>query len=380
MDRVKIGETSRVGGRSGEHEGSYVSVTMRDVALLAGVSIKTVSNVVNDRPHVRPTTRTRVKDAISELGYRPNFSARGLRSGRTGVIGLAVPELRLNYFAELADEVITAAASRGLSVIVSQLGRDREREVSILSNGLPQTDGLLFSPERLGPEDRGLLNRVGYPMVLLGERIYGGPTDHVSIHNSTAARAAVEHLIAQGRRRVAVIGAHPDGREGRTRPSNLRIEGYREALAAAGLPHDPRLERTAAPWHPRNGAEATRDLLASGLEFDAVFALNDTLALGVLRALGEAGRHVPHDVAVIGFDNVDHLRFTVPSLSSVDPGREEIAETAVAMLVERIEWGTRRPRPPRLHKADFRVVARESTVSAETARYEPPVSAEAARR
>jgi DNA-binding LacI/PurR family transcriptional regulator len=332
-----------------------------------------VSNVVNGHPNVHPVTRARVQQAIIDLGYRPNLSARGLRSGRTGVIGLAVPELRLAYFAELADAVIAAAAKRNLSVIVGQGGGDRNREVEILAGGLRQTDGLLFSPERLGTEDRGLLDKVDFPLVMLGERIFGGPTDHVTMHNVSASRAAVEHLIALGRRRIAVVGAHPDNRTGQLRASDLRVHGYRDALIAADLPHDRRLEAAAAPWHPQNGADATRQLLGSGLDFDAVFALNDDLALGVLRALGESGRVVPDDVAVIGFDNITNGRFTVPSLSSIDPGRDEIAETAVGMLVERIE-GSATWRPPRLYQAGFRVVVRESTGGATLGETEIPSS------
>lgn len=334
---------------------------MHHVALRAGVSNKTVSNVVNDHPHVSPETRERVQKAIAELGYRPNLSARGLRSGRTGVIGLAVPQLRQPYFAELADAVISAAERRGMGVIVGQAGTDKDHETSVLINGLRQTDGLLFSPEYLGTEDRGLLDDVTYPLVLLGERIFGGPVDHVTMHNVEGARAAVEHLVSLGRRRIAVVGAHPDRREGQMRPSDLRVRGYREALAVAGLPEDRRLEVAVAPWHPVNGVEATRELIASGVEFDAVLALNDSLAIGVLRALAEAGRRVPDDVALVGFDNIAEGRFTTPSLSTVDPGREEIAETAVAMLLERIEEGDRTLRPPRLHKAAFRILAREST-------------------
>ncbi|SFJ68626.1 transcriptional regulator, LacI family [Cellulomonas sp. KH9] len=334
---------------------------MQDVARRAGVSNKTVSNVVNDHPHVRPETRARVQRVIAELGYRPNLSARGLRSGRTGVIGLAVPQLRQPYFAELADAVIAAAERRGLGVIVGQAGADRDHETAVLTNGLRQTDGMLFSPEHLGTEDRHLLDDVTYPLVLLGERIFGGPDDHVTMHNVEGARAAVEHLIGLGRRRIAVLGAHPDRRSGQMRPSDLRVRGYREALAVAGLPEDPRLECAVAPWLPQNGVDATRELLASGVEFDAVFALNDSLAIGALRALARAGRRVPDDVAVIGFDNIGDGRFSTPSLSSVDPGREEIAETAVAMLVERIEAGPQDVRPPRLHKAAFHIVAREST-------------------
>src|SRR5919112_2232507 len=341
--------------------GATMSVTMRDVALVAGVSPKTVSNVVNGHPNVHPITRARVQQAIIDLGYRPNLSARGLRSGRTGVIGLAVPELRLAYFAELADAVIAAAAKRNLSVIVGQAGGDRNREVEILAGGLRQTDGLLFSPERLGTEDRGLLDKVDFPLVMPGERIFGGPTDHVTMHNVSASRAAVEHLTALGRRRIAIVGAHPDNRTNQLRASDLRVHGYREALIAADLPHDPGLERAAAPWHPQNGADATRQLIESGLDFDAVFALNDDLALGVLRALGESGRLVPDDVAVIGFDYITNGRFPVPSLSSIDPGRDEIAETAVSMLVERIEGSTPAGQP-RIHKAEFHILARESTV------------------
>lgn len=338
-----------------------MSPTMHDVARVAGVSIKTVSNVINDFPHVRPATRMRVLSAIEELGYRPNLSARGLRSGRTGVIGLAVPELRQNYFAELADAVIRAAEKHDLGVLVEQTGGDRNREIAAVTGAgrLRQTDGLLFSPERLGQHDRHLLS-ASFPFVMLGERIFGGPTDHVTMHNVSSAQAAVEHLLQIGRRRIALIGAHPDQREA-VRSADLRVRGYKAALEAAGIPVDPQLIRAVAPWHRENGAEAMRDLIASGVPFDGLFALNDTLALGALRALGDAHRHVPDDVAVIGFDDIDESRFSIPSLSSVDPGRDEIAETAVELLVERIKEKDGERLPPRIIKPEFRIVAREST-------------------
>src|SRR5690349_17257134 len=133
--------------------------TLHDVARVAGVSIKTVSNVVNDYPHVRATTRERVLSAIAELDYRPNLSARGLRSGKTGVIGLAIPELRQNYFAELADTIIRMAARHGVDVVIDQTSATREGELAVLSGErLRLTDGVLFSPERLGQEDIALLN------------------------------------------------------------------------------------------------------------------------------------------------------------------------------------------------------------------------------
>lgn len=336
------------------------SPTMHDVARLAGVSIKTVSNVVNNYIHVKEETRARVLAAVEQLGYQPNLSARGLRSGRTGVIGLAIPELRQNYFAELADAVIRAAEQHGVGVVVEQSGESYARELEILSgHRVRLTDGLLFSPSRLLQEDSHRL-AVDYPLVLLGERIFDGPTDHVTMHNVGASRAAVEHLIAIGRRRIAIVGAEPDGEE-LIRSSNLRLRGYRSALENAGLPLDPALVRIGVPWHRESGAEATRQLLADGVEVDAIFALNDSLALGALRALGEAGVKVPDDIAVIGFDNIDEARFSVPSLSSVDPGREMIAKTAVDYLIERINARGGDPIPPRQFRPDFQIIEREST-------------------
>jgi DNA-binding LacI/PurR family transcriptional regulator len=348
--------------------------TLHDVALVAGVSIKTVSNVVNDYPHVRPATRERVLAAIAQLDYRPNLSARGLRSGKTGVIGLAIPELRQNYFAELADAIIRAAAVHNVGVVIDQTSATREGELAALSGErLRLTDGILFSPERLGQDDVELLN-VPFPLVLLGERIFGGPTDHVTMQNVESARAATEHLLGIGRRRIAVIGAHPLKQDD-IRSANLRVRGYREALEAAGMPYDETLVRVAAPWHRENGAAAMRLLLEEGVEFDALFTLNDTLGLGALRALGEAGVKVPDDVAVIGFDNIDEARFSVPSMSSVDPGRHQIAQMAVDLLLERIrEKGD--PVPPRQVFADYRIVGRESTGFTEPVESDVAVSIE----
>ncbi|MFT4136325.1 LacI family DNA-binding transcriptional regulator [Microbacterium sp.] len=332
-----------------------MAVTLHDVARVAGVSIKTVSNVINDYPHIRPATRERVESAIAELGYTPNLTARNLRSGRTGAIALALPDLGLAYFAELAAAVIAAAEASGVSVLVEQTGADPARERELLrSPRLKLTDGLIFSPLGMGQEDVAALD-VPYPVVLLGERIFDGPTDHVTMRNVEAARAATEFLIASGRRRVAVVGAH----EGEVIGSAaLRLQGYREALEAAGIAYDEDLIGYTTFWHRANGALSMRELLAGGVEFDAVFGLNDTLALGAMRALQESGRHVPDDVAVVGFDGLDEAEYSIPSLTTVDPGRDWIARTAVTALLERISGDF--AGAPRLLLADFRVLERES--------------------
>ena len=334
------------------------SVTMRDVARRAGVSIKTVSNVVNGYPYIRDATRARVLEAIDELGYQMNLTARSLRASRTGIIALAVPEVSLPYFAELSEAVIRIAHENDLTVMVEQTGGKRERELTVLSSARGHlVDGVIFSPLALGPEDADSL-RVPFPMVLLGERIFHGPVDHVTMENVVAARAAVEHLIATGRRRVAIIGTHAGEVVG---TAALRHEGYLQALRAAGLKVSPRLAADASPWHRSTGAEAMVRLLNSGARFDAVFGLNDTLALGALRVLLRHGVRVPDDVAVIGFDDIEESRYCTPTLSTIDPGREQIARTAVEVLVERM-GGAAAGSDHREVFAHFTLEARESTL------------------
>lgn len=333
-----------------------MAVTMREVAERAGVSVKTVSNVLSGHPHVRPATSARVLAAVDELGYRLNVAARSLRSGRTRMLMLAVPELSLPYFAELADAVITAARGHGYTVLVNCTDARREAELEVLSGRhLQQVDGVLFSPLALGPGDAGQLD-VPFPMVLLGERILHGPVDHVTMANVDAARAATEHLLQRGRRSIACVGTVPGQGLG---SAALRTQGYLEALAAAGIETKDQLLVDVGPWHRAEGASAVHRLVDAGVTFDAIFALNDALAVGALFALRRRGLRVPDDVAVIGFDNVDEVRYGTPTLSTVDPGRDEIARAAVNLLVRRLEG--QEGAAPVEQTAGFRIVAREST-------------------
>ncbi|WP_103063802.1 LacI family DNA-binding transcriptional regulator [Actinomyces qiguomingii] len=337
-----------------------MAVTMHDVARLAGVSVKTVSNVVNDYPHVREATRAKVLDAIDKLGYKVNQSARNLRRGSTGLLCLAVPELKLAYFAELADAVIAAAERYGRTVLIEQTNSDRERELRVLHNSRQHLfDGLLFSPLELGQDDIAQFH-VDYPLVLLGERVFGAPADHVTMANTEAAAVATEHLLNLGRRRIALIGAHAGEVVG---SAALREAGYRQAHTQAAVEVDQRLIREVGLWHRASGAEATRRLIAEQLPFDAVFALNDAMAIGVLHELLSAGIRVPDQVAVIGFDDVEDAQYTQPSLSSIDPGLEWIARRAVDLLVERVgeHRAGQTPAPYRHEVAPFQLVGRQST-------------------
>ena len=337
--------------------------TMADVARHAGVSVKTVSNVLSGYPHVRDSTRERVLAAVDELGYEINVTARIFRSGRSGVIGLAVPELGQPYFGELADEVLTAARRHGLQVLIEPTGFTREGELAALRvprRGL--VDGLIFSPAVLDQDDAHLLEGLGYPLVLLGEQIFSPSVDHVTMRNIDGARAATDLLLDLGRRRIAAIGMLHAETAG---SASLRYGGYRQALEARGIEVDTRLLGWADDgWHRANGARAMADVLDSGVPVDGVVAFNDALAIGAMFELQVRGLSIPQDVGVVGFDDIEDSRYSVPALTTVDPGRREIADVAVDILRRRLGSGTdpgAQQASPVLYLAGMRVVERDST-------------------
>lgn len=338
-------------------EGAAMSVTIRDVARVSGFSIKTVSNVINGHPQLRAETRKRVQDAIDELGYRPNLSARNLRSGRTGVIGLIIPDLTTAYFAELADAVMRAAASKGIAVLIEPIGSGRENELAALrGQHRHMVDGVIYSSLTLGSGDAELLKAVDTPLVVLGDTSFKGQVDRITMANTAGAKAATAHLLAVGRRRILALGAH----EGDIVASaELRLTGYRAALEDAGVPFDEQLVCYADSWHRRGGAAAMARLLAGGLNFDAVFAFNDTLALGAMRVLQEAGVRIPQDVAIVGFDDLDETRYSLPALSTVNPRRDQIAQAALDTLLRRIDGGA--DLEAREIETDFSLEVRESS-------------------
>ncbi|WP_078890074.1 LacI family DNA-binding transcriptional regulator [Streptomyces maremycinicus] len=329
--------------------------TIQDVAKAAGVSPMTVSNVINDHPNVRPSTREKVMEAMVRLDYRVNVAARNLRKGRTGVIGLAVPEVNSAYYGLLAATIITAAERRGLRVSVEQTA-SRENELDALSLSRNRLyDGLILSAAGLEQADAERL-RVDHPVVILGDRIFGGPVDHVAMPNFDASREATRHLIERGCCRIAILCGAADEVD----TSSLRLTGYRQALQDAGLPSDPALIQQVDRLGMREGAERAREMAESGLDFDGVFCVTDSLAMGVLRGLADVGTRVPDQVKVIGFDNVMESEFLIPSLSTVDPDHDGMAERAVDLLIRRIE----QTEPPTGHQdvvGDFSLVIREST-------------------
>ncbi|MEV0614481.1 LacI family DNA-binding transcriptional regulator [Nonomuraea sp. NPDC050404] len=329
-------------------------VTMTDVARLAGVSKMTVSNVVNNRPGVSEPVRRRVLEAIRQSGYRVNVSARTLKSGRTGVIGLAVPDIDSPYFGHLAVHVIDEARRRGFHVVVEQTGAAAAGEAGAIAHSRTlHFDGLILSAVELdrleGPAD------ADYPIVMLGEQDFGGRFDHVAMPNEDGTAAAVAHLADRGCRRIAIVtGGALEGVNVVTR----RYRGYRAALAERGLDLDPPLLFVLDGMSMEAGRAVAHRLADSGQEIDGVVAVTDTVALGILRGLADRGLRVPDDVRLVGFDDIPEAAYAVPSLSTVAPDHRWMAAKAVELVVERV---LAPQRPTGQYVAPFRLMIREST-------------------
>lgn len=334
-------------------------VTQGDVAALAGVARRTVSNVVNGFPYVSDNVRARVQAAIDQLGYKPNRAAQYLRTGRSGILGLILPELDVGYFAEIARLLVEEAERRGYTVLIAQTLGLADREVEVLDQfANQQPDGLIFSPISIDADT--LADRIrDTPLVLLGEHLAETPRDHVAIDNVAATQAVMQHLIDTGRRAIAFIG-HA-GRPGALNMADLRLRGYTEALEANGLTADRRLIRAVDGYHRVQGYDAQRELLETGVSFDAVCCATDLLAIGAMRALADGSIAIPDDVAVVGFDDLDEGRFAVPRLTTVAPNKASIARAAIDLVITRIN-GVADPEH-HLGKDDYSVEIRESSLA-----------------
>ncbi|MBG6053844.1 DNA-binding LacI/PurR family transcriptional regulator [Salinibacterium sp. CAN_S4] len=331
-------------------------VRLQDVAERAGVSMKTVSNVVHHHPHVSASMRERVQRAIDELGYRPNALGRQLATGRTGLLALAFADVRLPYFSELANLVsrIAETTGTGYRLLLEETEGTLEGERAVLSTseaGL--VDGMLFQPAQISA--REIAERHGdLPIVLLGEGSAPLTMDKVMIDNVAAAAAATRHIAALGRKRIAFLGHEA---QALSSTSRLRILGYQEGLEQSGLVAEPAMLIASDAVSPTASARSLGAALDSGLRIDGLVCRDDLAAMGALRALHERGISIPDDVAVVGWDNIAFTETTFPSLTTVAPNLDQLARVALDMLVERIAGfdGLGRHRV-----VDFELVVRES--------------------
>jgi DNA-binding LacI/PurR family transcriptional regulator len=303
--------------------------TVRDVAARAGVSPKTVSNVLNGTFRVSPDTRQRVEEAMHALDYVPNLSARGLRNGRTGMIAVALPDLRMSYSAEMCTCFVEAAAQRGLHVQLEQTGESKEREAELMSRARAQlVDGLILNPVLL--ETTAVQRGVALPPVVLIGEVDQPIVDHVWIDNVAAIREITELLIEEGHRRIAIFGAGPMA------TAQLRLKGYWQALEAAGIPAEESLEIGCRIWNSPGAADSFGKYLDQHPVPDAVVCMTDSLAMGVISALHARGLSVPEDVSVVGYDNITDSATTIPPLTTIDFDKQLFAETAIQVLTDRI--------------------------------------------
>ncbi|MCF2572883.1 LacI family DNA-binding transcriptional regulator [Brevibacterium sp. UCMA 11754] len=344
--------------------------SIKDVAALAGVSWRTVSNVIHGHRYLRPETKAKVEDAIAELGYKPQTAARQLRTGRSNLITLAIPYIDHPYFASLAHAVVEAAKSYDYTVLIDETRGLAEKEVQVARGyQSSHSDGIIFSPLTL-PVDSILAARDKTPLVLLGEHTLDPRIDHVTADNVESTREATEHLISLGHRRIAFLGYLTEGTLG---TGDLRLKGYRRALAAAEIDEDPDLIIGAATQTTvSEPASAESDysreegyaraqqilLLRETSEIDAVVCANDLLAIGLLRAFREAGVNVPGEVAVTGWDNTPEGGFSAPTLTTVAPDMDAIARFAIEAVHRRILGSSDAPIG---RVAPHRLVIREST-------------------
>ena len=313
--------------------------TLEEVAARAGVGRGTVSRVVNGSPQVSERTRIRVMRAVDELGYVPNMAARALVTKRTGAIALVISEPEERIF----GEPFFAGVVRGITTVVGEASRQlvlalvqTREQVDRLDTYLTRqhVDGVLVLSAHDADTLPSRLQGRGLPVVLCGRPGRGGAMSYVDVDNTGGARDAVSHLVANGHRRVALIAGPQDMIAGRD-----RLDGYRLALTEAGRQVEDSLVEV-GDFSEASGAAAMRALLDRCPDIDAVFAASDPMALGALRALREAGRKVPDDVALVGFDDGPLAAVSDPPLTTVHQPMERLGREMATMLLAQISNGS----------------------------------------
>jgi DNA-binding LacI/PurR family transcriptional regulator len=315
---------------------TYPRATIADVAKRAGVSTATVSRVINQTTSVSSDTVAQVRAAIAELNYRPHSAARVLASRRTNTIGLLFSDISDDFFSPLLRGIEAMARKERYGLLIySTQGREVGEENIAHPLGEHNTDGMLVFVNTLPEAELVHFHQIGFPVVLIHRSAPQGlDVPYVTIENKRGARMLIDHLIEEHNyRRIAFL----TGQEGHE-DSLWREMGYRESLAAHGIPFDPSL--VAVGGFSRTIAkDAIGRWLEDGVEFDAVMAGDDEAAIGVLTALNRVGKRVPEDVAVVGFDDVYVSRFLNPPLTTVHAPTEQVGREAVGQLVKLIRGG-----------------------------------------
>jgi LacI family transcriptional regulator len=330
-----------------------VRVTIAEVARRARVSKTTVSRVLNNKGDVDVSTAIRVREVIAATGYTPSAGAVGLARGRTQTVGMLVPGLTWPWIGDVLQGVADVLEARGYGLLLHTMNRGADSLTQFARHVSANAfDGLLLvePPDTLSYITS--LHEDGLPVVMIDDRGHHPGFPSVATSNHDGAADAAAHLLACGRRRLAMVTGPAEF--GCTRD---RAAGLRDRLARAGVELDPRLV-VEGDFTRGGGADAVRELVTRGADFDAVFAHNDLMAVGVLDGLSAAGRTVPGDVAVVGFDDISIAAHTRPALTTVRQPSREMGEAAATMLLDNL-GGTDLPAAPRVLPTSL--VVREST-------------------
>ncbi|QEU94208.1 LacI family DNA-binding transcriptional regulator [Streptomyces kanamyceticus] len=309
--------------------------TLEEVAARAGVGRGTVSRVINGSPRVSERTRAAVEEAVAELGYVPNTAARALAANRTDSIAVVVPEPESRFFAEpyfsdIIHGVGAALADTDMQLLLAFAGGDRERRRLAQYLAAHRVDGVLLVSVHADDPLPDLLEQLDIPAVISGRRSADETLASVDSDNFAGARAAVGHLVARGRRTVATITGRLD-----VYGAQRRLDGYRDALTEAGHQVDEALIAR-GDFTEEGGRRAMTELLARAPALDAVFAGSDVMAAGARQVLRTAGRRIPDDVALVGFDDSAIARHMDPPLTSVRQPIAEMGRTMTAVLLAEI--------------------------------------------
>jgi len=305
--------------------------TIREVAACAGVSTTTVSYALNRPERVNPILRARVEEVARALDYHPDGAARTLRTRRSHLVSLIVPDVANHFYAALARGVHDAMKPRGLHVVLGNTDAIADDERYFLrSVGVQRAAGAIIVPFRL---DQAALRRAcptDTPVVVLATSEIAGDLPSVIADDQGGAHLAVAYLLTAGRRRIAYIGGLPG-----TPPTERRLRGYLEAHTEAGIEAD-RALITMSDFQRDGGRQAMRHLLA-GPRFDGLFAANDLMAIGAIQTARRQGVHVPEDIAIIGLDNIDEAEIIDPPLTTVNNPSYEAGRAAGELLLDLID-------------------------------------------
>jgi LacI family transcriptional regulator len=310
-------------------------VTIKDVAREAGVSVATVSRVWNEAAFVSTETRQRVAAVAARLGYSPHGAARSLITRTTHALGVLLPDLYGEFFSEIIRGIDHTAQAAGYHILVSSSHDSKDEIDAALRSMRGRVDGLIIMSPDL--EARRTLQTLqgSFPVVLLNGGAEAKAFDTITIENHEGAREMTRHLIARGHRRIAMV-CGPQ----RNYDAAERLRGYHTALTESGIEHEASLV-VRGDFSELSGYGAVSQLLELEPRPTAIFAANDSMAIGALSALREAGLRVPDDVAVAGFDDIPLARYLTPPLSTVHVDISQLGERAAALLLTSLRKGNR---------------------------------------